>query len=342
MSIRLCNVSKSFGPVRVVDNISLEVEKGELLALLGPSGGGKSTVLRIIAGLEIPDSGEVWLDGERADTLDAQQRRVGFVFQHYALFRHMTVAQNIGFGLQVRGVEQLERHKRALELLELVGLHGLGDRYPSQLSGGQRQRVALARALAPEPRLLLLDEPFGAVDSKVREELRVWMRALHDRIGATTLLVTHDREEAFAVADRVVIIHDGKVEQIGAPVDVLDEPATEFVAGFMGEVNHYEANRVDGELRAGPLAFPVAAPDPDRPARVVVRSYDIKLWVNDPGIATVARVTTLGDRVRVEATLDGGLPLFAHFPRRSSLLRGVAPGARIAVEITHARAWPLP
>ncbi len=340
MSIRLRNVSKSFGPVRVVNDVSLEVEKGELLALLGPSGGGKSTVLRIIAGLELADRGEVWLDGERADTLGAQERRVGFVFQHYALFRHMTVAENIGFGLQVRGVAPDERVRRANELLELVGLRGLGDRYPSQLSGGQRQRVALARALAPEPRLLLLDEPFGAVDAKVREELRVWLRELHDRIGATTLLVTHDREEAFAVADRVVIINEGRVEQIGAPVDVLDEPATEFVAGFMGEVNHYEADVVDGRLHAGPLVLPADVPTAGSSARVVVRSYDIKLWVNDPGIATVARVTTLGDRVRVEATLDGGLPLFAHFPRRSSLLRGVAPGARVAVEVTHARAWP--
>jgi sulfate transport system ATP-binding protein len=340
VSIRLHHVSKSFGPVEVVDDVSLEVEKGELLALLGPSGGGKSTVLRIIAGLELADRGEVWLDGERADTLEAQQRRVGFVFQHYALFRHMTVAQNIGFGLQVRGVPLEERGRRASELLELVGLHGLGDRYPSQLSGGQRQRVALARALAPEPRLLLLDEPFGAVDAKVREELRVWLRELHDRIGATTLLVTHDREEAFAVADRVVIINGGKVEQIGRPVDVLDEPATEFVAGFMGEVNRYEAENTNGKLRAGPLPLPADAPDDQATARVVVRSYDIKLWVSDPGIATVARVTTLGDRVRVEATLDGGLPLFAHFPRRSSLLRGVAPGARVAVEVTHARAWP--
>lgn len=340
--IRLHRVSKSFGPVRVVDDIDLSIAKGELVALLGPSGGGKSTLLRIIAGLETADTGEVWIDGVRANDLEARQRRVGFVFQHYALFRHMTVSDNIEFGLRVRGIDPVERRTRANVLLDLVGLQGLGDRYPSQLSGGQRQRVALARALAPEPGLLLLDEPFGAVDAKVREELRVWLRRLHDRIGATTIFVTHDREEAFAVADRVVLVRHGRIEQVGTPVEVLDEPATEFVAGFLGEANHFEANLVDGMLQIGPMRLP--APDPSQPGplRVVVRSYDLKIWAQDPGIGVVDRVIPLGDRVRVESTLDGGVPLLAHFPRRSSLLRHVTPGARIAVEVTQLRAWPAP
>jgi sulfate transport system ATP-binding protein len=339
MSIALEHVSKSFGSVRVVNDVSLEIDPGELVALLGPSGGGKSTVLRIIAGLETPDTGDVWLDGVKANGMHTQERRVGFVFQHYALFRHMTVAANVGFGLEVRKVEPKTRMHRVEELLELVGLHGLGHRYPSQLSGGQRQRVALARALAPEPRLLLLDEPFGAVDAKIREELRVWLRQLHDRIGATTLLVTHDREEAFAVADRVVIIRDGRVEQEGTPLEVLDDPATEFVAGFMGEVNHLEASPASGALWVGPVKLPVSSEEFGQTARVVVRSYDVKIWVDTPGIAVVERVVPLGDRVRVETTLDGDIPLFAHFPRRSSLLRGVQPGVRVAVEVTHARAW---
>jgi len=341
MSIRLRHVFKNYGPTRVVDDVSLDVNEGELVALLGPSGGGKSTILRIIAGLEIADRGEVWLGDTRADDLEARNRRVGFVFQHYALFRHMSVAENIGFGLRVRGVAAQERRERAEQLLDLVGLHGLGNRYPSQLSGGQRQRVALARALAPEPRLLLLDEPFGAVDAKVREELRVWLRRLHDRIGATTLLVTHDREEAFAVADRVVIVKDGRVEQLGSPLEVLDSPATEFVAGFLGEANHFEAELVGPDLCVGPLKIPMESPLDESPVRVVVRSYDLKIWTEDPGIAIVDRIVPLGDRVRVEATVDGGIPIFAHFPRRSSLLRGVKPGVRVAIEVTHARTWAI-
>jgi len=340
MSIRLEHINKHFGRIKVIDDVCLRIEQGELVALLGPSGGGKSTLLRVIAGLEMADSGEVWLGDTRADRLDARKRQVGFVFQHYALFRHMTVADNIAFGLRVRGVGLEERRQRAEELLELVGLVGLGDRFPSQLSGGQRQRVALARALAPEPRLLLLDEPFGAVDAKVREELRAWLRRLHDRIQATTIFVTHDREEAFAVADRVVIVQGGRIEQIGTPLDVLDAPATEFVAGFLGEANHFEAISLNGVLQVGPLRLPVDPPADHPIARVVVRSYDVKIWAAAPGVGVVDRVIPLGDRVRVETTLDGEIPLFAHFPRRSSLLRGVCPGTRVAVEVTHARVWP--
>jgi sulfate transport system ATP-binding protein len=352
MGIRVENLVKQFrtaagGANRVVDDVSFEVRPGELVALLGPSGGGKSTVLRIIAGLEQADGGEVWLDGRRVDAVHARERQVGFVFQHYALFRHMTVGENVAFGLRVQGASQKEQTDRVRHLLSLMGLGGLEDRLPAQLSGGQRQRVALARALAPAPKLLLLDEPFGAVDAKVREELRRWLRKLHDEVHTTSIFVTHDQEEAFAVSDRVMVIQNGRLEQAGSPVEILDHPATEFVARFVGEVNVLDGVMRAGSARCGPLALPVtdgpAAGGPDGAAvRVVVRAYDLKFWRDDEGVAVVVRVLPIGDRVRVEATLDGGLPLFAQFPRRSSLLTGVVPGSRTAIEVTHARAWPVP
>lgn len=344
MGIRVENLVKSFGAVRVVDRVSFEVRPGELVALLGPSGGGKSTVLRMIAGLEEADTGEVWLDGERVDHLHARDRQVGFVFQHYALFRHMTVAENIAFGLSVRNVSASDQKDRVATLLEVMGLRGLGDRMPSQLSGGQRQRVALARALAPRPKLLLLDEPFGAVDAKVREELRRWLRKLHDEVHTTSIFVTHDQEEAFAIADRVMIISQGKLEQAGSPVDILDHPATEFVARFVGDVNVLPGVARQGHVHVGRIETAVEDEHPDgTPVHVVVRAYDLKFWRDDDaGVATVRRVMTLGDRVRVEAWLDEvDAPIFAQFPRRSSLLLGVEAGCRIAVEITQARAWAV-
>jgi sulfate transport system ATP-binding protein len=341
MSIRLSNISKSFGKTRVVDQVSFTVNSGELVALLGPSGGGKSTILRIIAGLEQADEGQVFLEDKRVDQLHPRDRQVGFVFQHYALFRHMTVGENIAFGLDVQGVSRAEAQERVSTLLQIMGLQGLGDRYPSQCSGGQRQRVALARALAPRPSLLLLDEPFGAVDARVREELRRWLRKLHDEVHTTSIFVTHDQEEAFAVADRVMIIHAGKLDQQGTPVEILDQPATEFVARFVGDVNVFEANVEASEARFGGIVLPLPAPMPSARCRVVVRAYDLKFWRADDGIATVRRVMPLGDRVRVEAALDSGEPIFAQFPRRSSLLQGVAAGSRIAIEITHARCWPV-
>src|SRR5215213_5074583 len=213
MGIKVDHLTRRFGEFAAVDDVSFEVKTGELVALLGPSGGGKSTILRIVAGLETADSGSVSLDGESVDELPARDRQVGFVFQHYALFRHMTVADNIGYGLKVRGVAKEERRARIGELLRIMGLHGLENRLPSQLSGGQRQRVALARSLAPKPKLLLLDEPFAAVDAQVREELRTWLRDLHDEVGVTSIFVTHDQEEAFALADRVLIIQRGRLEQ---------------------------------------------------------------------------------------------------------------------------------
>jgi sulfate transport system ATP-binding protein len=340
MQIRVEHLCKRFGDFVAVDDVSFEVETNSLVALLGPSGSGKSTILRILAGLESADSGAVFFDGEPATDLHARTRSVGFVFQHYALFRHMTVEDNVAFGLDVRKVPKAVARKRAHELLDLTGLGGLGKRYPAQLSGGQRQRVALARALAPEPKLLLLDEPFGAVDAKVREELRQWLRRLHDEVGVTSIFVTHDQDEAFSVSDRVLVIHRGRVEQLGSPTEILDEPETEFVARFVGEVTVFPARVEHGHAIAGALRVPITTPAGADQVKLVVRAYDLKFWREDPGVATVQRVVTLGDRVRVYAVIDGAGPIVAQFPRRSSLLRGVEPGCRIQVEVTKARTYP--
>jgi sulfate transport system ATP-binding protein len=339
MGISVRNLSKRFGAFTAIDDVSFDVNAGELVALLGPSGGGKSTILRVIAGLERADRGSVLLDGEPVDHVHTRERRVGFVFQHYALFRHMTVEENVAFGLAVRKATRGERRERVAELLRIMGLQGMERRLPDQLSGGQRQRVALARALAPKPRLLLLDEPFAAIDAKVREELRHWLRRLHDEVHVTSLFVTHDQEEAFALADRVVLIQQGRLEQAGTPAEILDHPATEFVARFVGEVNTLDGVVRDGRARVGALEVPVESFAEGAPARLVIRAYDLKFWRADGGVATVRRVLPLGDRVKVEALLDGAGPLFAQFPRRSSLLHGIEPGARVAVEVTHARAY---
>ena len=237
MSILVSDVSKRFGSFTALDRVSLEVPNGSLLALLGPSGSGKTTLLRIIAGLEVADSGSVRHQDEDITNFSARDRKVGFVFQHYALFRHMTIAENIGYGLRVRGVKKPERAQRVDELLKLIRLDGLGARYPGQLSGGQRQRVALARALAARPSVLLLDEPFGALDAKVRQELRQWLRRLHEEIQVTSVFVTHDQEEAFEVADRVVVMNHGQIEQVGSPAEVFEHPANAFVMDFLGNVN---------------------------------------------------------------------------------------------------------
>jgi sulfate transport system ATP-binding protein len=244
MGIEVKNIQKSFKEFTALDDVSLNVKSGELIALLGPSGSGKTTLLRIIAGLEFPDGGSIMLDGQEAHQKDVRQRQVGFVFQHYALFRHMTVFENVAFGLRVRPrktrpTEQQIRAK-VMELLSLVHLDQFHNRYPSQLSGGQRQRVALARALAVEPKVLLLDEPFGALDAKVRKELRRWMRRLHDEIHITSIFVTHDQEEAMEVADRVVVMSNGKIEQVGTPEEVYHKPANGFVYDFLGNFNSFE------------------------------------------------------------------------------------------------------
>jgi sulfate transport system ATP-binding protein len=344
MSIRVSHLNKRFGTGAgqfvAVDDVSLEVENGELVAFLGPSGSGKSTILRIIAGLETADSGSVFFAGEAADHLHARSRGVGFVFQHYALFRHMTVAENIAFGLRVQGKSHAEQQRRVHELLDLMGLTGLGERYPGQLSGGQRQRVALARALAPEPQVLLLDEPFGAVDARVREELRHWLRRLHDEVHVTSIFVTHDQEEAFSVADKVIVINHGRVEQAASPAEILDHPATEFVARFIGEANVYEGVTHGGYVPVGKLRVPAGGLPDGTPVSAVLRFYDLKFWREEQGIARVVRTMTLGDRVKVEAVIDDGPVIYSQFPRRSSLLTGIEPGCRIHIEVTLARLYP--
>jgi sulfate transport system ATP-binding protein len=339
MAITVKSLFKRFGSFKALDDVTFEIPTGELVAILGPSGSGKSTILRIIAGLETADAGEVYLDGERVDHKQSAERRVGFVFQHYALFRHMTVADNVGFGLTVRKKPKEEIDRRVKELLSLMGLAGLAGRYPSQLSGGQRQRVALARALAPAPTLLLLDEPFGAIDAKVRSELRRWLRQLHDEMHVTSLFVTHDQDEAFDIADHVILVNHGKIEQAGSPQMILDDPSTEFAARFFGDVNVFGATVKGGRAHAGDVSAAVDSIPDGTQVRLVIRSYDLKLWREDNGPGVVKRLTPLGDRVRVEAEFPGAGPILAHFPRRSSLLRGVEPGCKVAIEITHARAY---
>lgn len=255
MSIQVKNIEKHFGAFHALNNISLDFPDGQLVALLGPSGCGKTTLLRIIAGLESADGGQVILEGQDATDVHVRERQVGFVFQHYALFRHMTVFDNIAFGLRVRPratrPSEAEIKKRVMRLLDLVQLSFLADRYPAQLSGGQRQRIALARALAVEPRVLLLDEPFGALDAKVRKELRRWLRTLHDELHITSIFVTHDQEEALEVADQIIVMNKGNVEQIGSPREVYEQPATPFVFDFLGQANRFEGQHHQGVVQIG-------------------------------------------------------------------------------------------
>ena len=255
MSIEIRNINKQFGDFHALRNVNLDIASGELVALLGPSGCGKTTLLRIIAGLETADTGNILFSGEDTTEVDVRERQVGFVFQHYALFRHMTVFENVAFGLRVKPRNQrpteTQIKAKVHELLGLVQLDWLADRYPTQLSGGQRQRIALARALAVEPKVLLLDEPFGALDAKVRKELRRWLRRLHDDLHVTSVFVTHDQEEALEVADRVVLMNSGRVEQIGSPQDVWDHPASPFVYGFLGDVNLFHGRAHEGEVQIG-------------------------------------------------------------------------------------------
>jgi sulfate/thiosulfate transport system ATP-binding protein len=292
MSIHVRNVSKKFGTFTALDDVSLEVEGGSLTALLGPSGSGKSTLLRIIAGLGVPDTGEIEISGEDATALKPQKRNVGFVFQHYAAFKHMTVRDNIAFGLTVRKRPGAEIRARVDDLLRLVQLEAFGHRYPAQLSGGQRQRMALARALAPEPKVLLLDEPFGALDARVRAELRDWLRRLHDEVHVTTVFVTHDQEEAMDVADQVAVMNHARIEQVGAPTELYDAPATAFVMGFVGD-----ANRL-GERW--------------------VRPHELELLdaPNDGSIEVlIERITEYGFDARIELTAADGTPLTARLTR---------------------------
>lgn len=324
MSIEVKNIHKAFGNFIALDDVSLNFPSGELVALLGPSGCGKTTLLRIIAGLETADSGQVLLDGDDASRIHVRERQVGFVFQHYALFRHMTVFDNVAFGLRVKNRKErpseAEIAKKVHELLNLVQLDWLHDRFPAQLSGGQRQRIALARALAVEPRVLLLDEPFGALDAKVRKELRRWLRKLHDELHITSIFVTHDQEEALEVADRVVLMNHGKIEQIGSPDQVYDQPATPFVYGFLGNVNLFHG-RVDGaNIQVGShslsnidnsgLASGTSVLAFARPHELDI---SVDLTRTDGILATIDRILSFGVNSRIElsatdAVDKNGLP----------------------------------
>src|SRR2546426_5898517 len=277
MSIELRNVSKQFGDVLAANSVTFSVREGELMALLGPSGGGKTTVLRMIAGLERPTDGDVFIRGERVNDLSVQQRNIGFVFQNYALFKNMNVFKNIAFGLKIKKWRRAQIQARIAELLDLFGLQGLEKRYPHQLSGGQRQRVAIARALAPKPSVLLLDEPFGAVDAKIRQELREWLITLHNELNVTTLFVTHDQEEALEVANRIVILSRGMLEQVGAPREVYDQPANEFVARFIGVMNVLEPEVRNGLARIGELEFPSQGQPDGQKLRIGFRPYAVQV-----------------------------------------------------------------
>jgi sulfate transport system ATP-binding protein len=320
VSIELTDITKTFGRFVALRNVSLTVPDGELVALLGPSGSGKTTLLRIIAGLDQPDAGRGAIRFHDEDVARARvgDRRVGFVFQHYALFRHMSVFENVAFGLRVRPRVTRPSHDvirdKVLALLRLVQLDGLADRYPHQLSGGQRQRVALARALAIEPRVLLLDEPFGALDAKVRQELRAWLRRLHDELHVASVFVTHDQDEALEVADRVVVMNQGAIEQVGTPDEVFHRPATEFVMSFLGNVNRFHGRAEPGRVSFATLAMDYES-DLAGAARVFVRPHDVEILDEPdgrPGFrATVLRVHSAGPSVRVQLLAESGEALLA-------------------------------
>ncbi|MHB8798387.1 MAG: sulfate/molybdate ABC transporter ATP-binding protein [Thermoanaerobaculia bacterium] len=341
MSIEVRSVSKSFGSFLALDDVSLRVGDGELVALLGPSGGGKTSLLRIIAGLEEPDRGSVLFHGEDATRRDARERRVGFVFQHYALFRRMSVFENVAFGLRVKPRDERPSEddvkRRVGELLKLVQLDWLGDRLPSELSGGQRQRVALARALAVEPKVLLLDEPFGSLDARVRQELRRWLRRLHDEIRLTSLFVTHDQEEALEVADRVVLLDRGRVVQDGTPAELFEHPVDPFVLDFLGSVNIFHGRVENGRAHLGPLTVAFQGP-PEAgalPASGYARSWEIDLSRDldetDGFPAAVRHVAAAGAVVRLELAPDDGTTLKVEISRERFAELAPSPGDRLRV-----------
>ena len=310
MAVTVANVLKTFGRYPALNNVSLEARDGEFLALLGPSGSGKTTLLRLIAGLDFPDAGQILFDGEDVSDRPARDRQVGFVFQHYALFRHMTVAENIAFGLSVKKRRQrpakAEIARRVDELLNLVQLPELGKRYPAQLSGGQRQRVALARALAVQPKLLLLDEPFGALDAKVRKDLRRWLRHIHDETGITSVFVTHDQDEALELADRVVVMSNGKIEQVDTPEKVYDQPATAFVADFLGQTNRLDARFEGGRVHIGGLELANAVSvQGEGAATAFIRAHEFTLAKDDePALhARIEHILRAGPMAQIEARL---------------------------------------
>jgi sulfate transport system ATP-binding protein len=353
MSIEVRNLRKAFGAFVALDDVSLDVPGGELVALLGPSGSGKTTLLRIIAGLEPADHGTIRFHGEDATDQPLRERQVGFVFQHYALFRHMSVFENVAFGLRVRPravrLSEAEIRESVMGLLHLVQLDVLARRRPSELSGGQRQRVALARALAVKPKVLLLDEPFGALDAKVRKELRRWLRRLHEEVHVTSVFVTHDQEEALEVSDRVVIMNEGRIEQSGTPEAVYEHPATPFVYGFLGDVNLFHGRIHQGRVNIGhgELDAPEWAEARDQAGVAYVRTYDVELAPSPSGAASleavVRHVRAFGPIVRVELDLaDGGRTIEAHVPRDRFESLALTRGQRVYVSPTHVRVFADP
>ncbi len=358
MSIQIRNISKQFGAFQALRDVSLDIQSGELIALLGPSGCGKTTLLRIIAGLEQPDSGSILFSGADQTDVHVRERGVGFVFQHYALFRHMTVFDNVAFGLRMKPrrerPSEAQIRAKVMELLSLVQLDWVAERYPSQLSGGQRQRIALARALAVEPQVLLLDEPFGALDAKVRKELRRWLRRLHDDLNVTSIFVTHDQEEALEVADRVVVINKGHIEQQGTPQEVWDHPASPFVYGFLGDVNLFHGRAHEGTLHVQGMQLPVPehATAQNADARAYVRPYDLDVQRAVPGQASTQGLPAILERAIVVGSLarlelkptqghgEAAAPLIeVHLPAQEFRAMGLREGEELLVTPRQARVF---
>ena len=336
MSIVVQGVSKRFGDFVALDRVNLTIPTGSLCALLGPSGSGKTTLLRILAGLEIPDSGEVYSHEENVTRRQARVRDIGFVFQHYALFRHMTVFDNIGFALKVRGRPKAEIRERVSELLRLIRLDGLGHRYPSELSGGQRQRVALARALAAQPKVLLLDEPFGALDAKVRVELRQWLRRFHEEFGVTSILVTHDQEEAFEVADQIVVMRQGRIEQVGTSHEIFEHPASAYVMDFLGNVNVFHGRLEQGRavLTGTEFAGNGHVGKPQETMEFYVRPHELEIdRASSDGVsARVVHVNPAGSLVRVQlVATEFSNPILVELSQERALELSLQPGENVQV-----------
>lgn len=334
VGIAVENISKCFGNFQAVDRVNLEIAQGALISILGPSGSGKSTLLRLISGLETPDEGRLWLAGNDATQQSVRERNIGFVFQNYALFKHLTIGQNIAFGLEIRSISASKVKPKVAELLDLIQLSGLGDRYPAQLSGGQRQRVALARALAIEPKILLLDEPFGALDAKIRKDLRAWLRQLHDRSRITTVFVTHDRSDAMAVADKIVIMNKGRIEQFGTPSEIYNHPTNAFVMGFVGPVNMLPSSanifQCNGFKSTTPQMF--------------LRPQDIAIETGSSTnnvAAKVNRVTHLGSEIQAELALDDGQVITANLTRERFEELQLAPHQQVFVKPKSAKSFPI-
>lgn len=343
MKIEVRGLTKQFGSVPAVSDVSFQVKEGELLGLLGPSGSGKTTVLRLIAGLETPSGGDIYIDGNRVNDLSVQDRNIGFVFQHYALFKHLTVFENIAFGLKIKKWQPADITQRVAELLRLMSLDAVEHRYPHQLSGGQRQRVAIARSLAPKPSVLLLDEPFGAVDAKVRQELREWLIRLHDRLNVTSLFVTHDQEEAMEVSGRIIVFSKGKLEQIGSPAEVYEEPATEFVARFIGAMNILEGTVLNNVVKIGSLEFPAPHIQDQVQLQVGFRPYYVKVS-EDPTryrqTATLRHIYFLGVAYRLEIETAEGLILRSRMNKEEFRQYRFEVGRPVSFAVTQFRFLP--